>query len=343
MIHTAFDLFESYEPNYSLSPEDIFVDESYDFISYALNLCREHTSATYYLASTLVAENTNVLNEMFEDSTFVAVIKSIINCFLEAIRNLVDRFIYFFTRFTSDKAQIEKYGQKILGYDKNVAIPDFVHFRYTNLDTDIPPASLNMRFLKEYNEMMDKLTNIGRENDIKKLVHDMIKFSEEVKKDIRGEYMMKFRGEVLGINEDISEARFSEELIKIYRDGRTQGTTLDVTPGEIEESYRRFKNSKIMIDSVKKLDKDIRKSAEDVKKNVRNVTVSMVTGGKHNGGYELENALNIILQCKCEQLTKMCNTITLALGAKLDAIKEALVADKKILHYVTLQILKGGN
>lgn len=327
MLMDIEDMFQT-KPRYIMTEGQCGEIDSTSYFSMALEMCKTGLSITQH----------RWLHEGLDDCVFVSLVKSIINWFIEGIKDLVERFIYAFNRFTDNKVYIEKHAQDILAFNKEINIPDFKHFRYTNLDANIPPAFLKSQFMDEYYMLMEKLKRIGREEDKEKLLKDLNAFYHNMMQN--KEQMFYFRGLVLDQRDyAISAERFSEELFKVFRNGDTISTNHTIYPKDIEESFRRYKNKKVLTDCIKKQEKEIKENASEVKRRVKNIRLYDITDGRIKVDYDLEVPLNNILKWETSQLTSMCSITLMAYGAKMDAIKEAVESDKRILYACISEII----
>lgn len=325
-------------PAFSYNTGVIYKEEDHSFLADAITMCQENNIFFKQLSLKVVKEDT-VINELFDGSSVLAIIRAIIDIFISNIKELVERFCHVVGTFVSNEHHIEKYAQQILKFDGVLKIEDFRHYKYTNLEEDIPPICINSEILDDYGEVLDKLSKIGRETDRKELMKKLTSFSIKSKSEFRDKDIFLFRGKVVGKKEGISKELYSEELHKVFRNGKTAPHLGDFHQEDIHESYRRWKNEKIFTKDIKRQRTVLEANANEVKKKIQNIDLSSITNGNFKEDYELENILNGILRNECDKIQEICNITLLAFGAKLEALKEAIIQDKKVLYYTISQII----
>lgn len=325
-------------PTFSYNTGVIYREEDQSFLADAISMCQESTFFYKRVALDVFNEQT-VVNEFFEGNSVIAIIRAIIDIFIENVKELVERFCHVVGTFVSKEYHIEKYAQQILKFDKTLRIEDFRHYKYTNLEGDIPPMSINSEILGDYDEILDKLSKIGRETNRKELIKKLSDFSIKSKEDFRDKDIFLFRDKVVGKKQGVSKELYSEELHKVFRDGKTAPHLGDLHQDDIHESYRRWKNEKIYTKDIKRQRAILEANANEVKKKIRTIELSTITNGNFIEDYDLENILNGILRNECDKIQEICNITVLAFGAKLEALKEAIIQDKKILYYCISEII----
>lgn len=327
-------------PSYSYMP-GVYKEENQSYFSKAISLCQE---SNMFCRKTLlgIGENEMVVREFFDNSTIVSIIKAIIDIFIQNIKELVEHFLNAMGVFTKGEAHIEKYASQILKFDGVLRIEDFYHYKYTNLEADIPPLDINKQILSEYDRLVDKLKKIGREKYRDDLIKSLNTFAIESKRDFKDKDIFLLRGRIVNKRHGCSRELYSEELYKIFRNGKTAGELGEIHQEEIHEAYRRWKNGDIFEKDIKHQRKIIEANAAEIKKRIRNIDLALVTNGNYTSDYDLDNLLNNIIRIECDKIQEICNTTVLAFGTKLDALKEALIQDKKVLYYTISEIIKAG-
>lgn len=337
MLH-EIDHFLPKIPAFSYNTGVIYKEEDQSFLADAITMCQENKILFKQLSLKVMKEDTMV-NEIFDGNSVLAIIRAIIDIFIDNVKELVERFCHVVGIFVSSEHHIEKYAPQILKFDGVLKIDDFRHYKYTNLEEDIPPMCINSEILGDYGDVVDKLSKIGRETDRKDLMKKLADFSIKSKSEFRDKDVFLFRGKIIGKKQGISKELYSEELHKVFRDGKTAPHLGDLHQEDIHESYRRWKNEKAFTKDIKRQRATLEANANEVKKKIRNIDLSSITSGNFTEDYELENILNGILRNECDKIQEICNITILAFGAKLEALKEAIIQDKKILYYTISQII----
>lgn len=181
------------------------------------------------------------------------------------------------------------------------------------------------------------------------------------------DYYDDFRGKV--INQDgtkITSTEFAEELFKTFRSGDNKTSSITIDSAYVNEAYRRFDKYKDTVKEIEKTQKAMIKDYEDLEKHLdklikfnkdqQDFTVG-TTGGTYAssqiaklGTLPATNALkydqasfdkmNSWLKIQSSKVSQMCSIHTQAFSAKLEACKDCLSQDKKILYKAIQQVLK---
>lgn len=273
---------------------------------------------------------------------FIKIIKYIIKLFKDMLDKLIQRFVYLMTQLNYSDRSITKRKKEIENYDGTVEI-NFEHYNYTNLDANIPDPNLFLNFKEEYEITMEDLKNIGKSSDTKEeFIRKINEYNSKIELEISNGYYNKIRKQIVdssGMNYDnnvVTVENYATKLFACFRHGVNNPITGKITLSNdmIKDSLHRFINSKDIIHKVEKQRRKIQDVCDKVVSNLEKKTAKdfLSTDGKLD--YDLEYAVNNVLKTKAGQLTENCNIYILAFSAKLDAIKEAVITDKKILYKV---------
>lgn len=316
---------------------------------YGLNCIIESNNEIRNILFDIMIESGYMITEGFKDEfnkrfNFNNIVSSIISLFIKIITKLFNKGKAIILNLIYDNKTIEKYKNSISSYDRQLEV-DFDHYNYSYLDKDIPSSKLNLTFSYEYEELQDKLERICKTGNKEKILHGLEQLYNSIQMEINHGYFDKLRRSVLA-DEDYKDVIFADrydiELKKVFRSGSTTANKNDILPNEIHNTLKRFLKGKDMIKSIEKHKKEIEIAAEKSKKNINKISVKSLLKDYVPIDYDLEFNLNRVLKIKCGQLSECCNIYTLAFAAKLDAIKESLIQDKKVLFTVISDIIVNG-
>lgn len=331
------DLEESY-----FSKAVKFINERRDeFTSYKLNLFKSINEAS----------SSVVVLESFSD--FFVKIKEIIDKFLKFIKSIFKRFITQLNKMIGSEKYLEKNKKELYNF-KASDIFNFDGFNYTFYE-NIPAHDAIIDFNNDlFNDLYGDINHSLDIESIKNTIDNM---------DIEDE-CCKFRAKIIGKDGykiDINE--YPEELFKIYRDNETTSSDIEVNSAYVKMvSERFFKYKKVENDINKQYKKieDAYKSVQDrvsdiVKRNgdlnaaafisrlpdgtgITKIDGKDLTTSGFNMSSNFMFQLDIYIKQKCSMITEFSNIHTLALSAKLDAIKECFRQDKNILYMALYKI-----
>lgn len=327
--------------------DSVSVNES--LFEYGLECMRESNNQIRAMLAEIMEESGYMVNESFKEEfnkrfNFKNIVESILKLFIGMIRKLYDKSKSIMLQIIYDDKTISKYKDAIESYNKSINV-DFDHYNYTNLGKDIPSANLNLTFSAEYEELQDKLEKISKTNNKEKVIFQLGELFNSIQNEISHGYYDKLRRSVLGDELEttpIFADQYDIELRRTFRAGAEAPNRNDFSATEIHETLRRFLKGKELVKGIEKHKKDIESSAEKAKKNINKISVKSIMSDYVPIDYDIEYNLNRVLKLKCGQLSECCNIYTLAFAAKLSAMKESLVQDKKVLFKVIADIVSNG-
>ena len=139
----------------------------------------------------------------------------------------------------------------------------------------------------------------------------------------------------------ITEESFQKQLYRLFRNNMDEpykGNTY-MPSYEVRNALTRFMNYK---QNKKTLEKDIsstKSTAKQVESRMKKIKAEDIFEQYKPIDYEIEHVLNQVLQLKSGQVQKVCDLIVMAYSAKLDALKEAIIQDRRILQAAISQII----
>lgn len=286
----------------------------------------------------------NILREVYENSmlleskkkykyltefSFVEVIENVINFFIDSIQSLWGKFKSLVQRIVYSDSTIENYADRIKGLEKEFTI-SFSRYIYTCTDANIPSIDLKNTFLQDYNDLDDKLSKISELKTKAERASAMRSIEADIMSEVSPAYYDTLRAKTLGKGCMISQSEYSTYLFNFFRDGGEYATS-KINNTELTNIYNRYSCHKKLIKDAEKAKNDTIAAAKEIKKKIESITLA-----KNNKFYiaydtEEEVLFNNILKAKNGQITEACNIFVMAFSAKLDALKESAIQDKKIL------------
>lgn len=320
--------------------EESYTSKVVDFI----NECRKELlecKITFY-KSLNEATSEQVVHESFSD--FFTGVKNIISKFIKFLHKLVDRFVVMIMKLVKSDQYIKK--NKAL-FDKLEAD---IEFTYTGYEYTFSPSIPSPAAALSYNaSLFDELYA----NDQHNLTADSVK-SSIIAMDLERDYD-DFRGKVIGKDgTPISISEFSQELYKVYRNGRSDTDTITADISHIRRCLNRFLDYTKMKSEVEHQKNDIIKAYEKVQSQIKDITKRntdldkqaflsrlpsdtgitdvQTTGGGTLMAAELMTQIDAYVHAKIDQIQEYSNIHLIAFGAKLDAMKECMLQDKAVLY-----------
>ena len=320
-----------------------YISSVFTYLTEMYNEYREADKEFYrslYEANSMVA-----INESFAD--FFSKIKDVLNKFLKYIKSLFDRFNTTLHRMIGSDKYLLKNEETLNKFNTDC---EFEYDGYTfTISELIPELDTHVNF----EGLLDiDWKSIGKnDKDNKKLIKEKL---DKLKNALENDYYDDVRAGVLGINDPIRESDYTDELFKIFRDGDNNSHIFTVTSSVVRTSYTGLKDYKNIESNVKNKKREIEDKYKKIQNRVDkmiNVTLKdkryQVSVDGYNDDLDLDNEtmqqLNLYVKLVTEQVIKMTTRHSLAFSYKLDALKDKMMQDKKILYIAMNKVLKDKN
>jgi hypothetical protein len=282
-------------------------------------------------------------------------IKNIIDKFLALIKKIVAKFITTMNGIVKSDKYLKKHKDRFREFSAENEF-DMDIFSYTLIDNDNYPN------LSAY--------DIYKTDDFSKATLDKtgIEYTSTIYTNFRDDlpnWYDKFRGVVLSDNptgnESYSSSEFQNELYKKFRNGDSTRTSTTITIEQVNIAYDRFDNYDKTLSHVEKMKSKLIKEYEQIKKDVKNITAAYenedfqkvlgynITNNRVNTAdyatdettkKKMNDNISSFIKAKAGQIDTMSTIHAMAFTAKLDAIKEAYIQDKKVLYAALKRINK---
>ena len=320
-----------------------YISSVFTYLTEMYNEYREADKEFYrslYEANSMVA-----INESFAD--FFSKIKDVLNKFLKYIKSLFDRFNTTLHRMIGSDKYLLKNEETLNKFNTDC---EFEYDGYTfTISELIPELDTHVNF----EGLLDiDWKSIGKnDKDNKKLIKEKL---DKLKNALENDYYDDVRAGVLGLKDPIRESDYTDELFKIFRDGDNNSHIFTVTSSVVRTSYTGLKDYKNIESNVKNKKKEIEDKYKKIQNRVDkmiNVTLKdkryQVSVDGYNDDLDLDNEtmqqLNLYVKLVTEQVIKMTTIHSLAFSYKLDALKDKMMQDKKILYIAMSKVLKDKN
>ena len=320
-----------------------YISSVFTYLTEMYNEYREADKEFYrslYEANSMVA-----INESFAD--FFSKIKDVLNKFLKYIKSLFDRFNTTLHRMIGSDKYLLKNEETLNKFNTDC---EFEYDGYTfTISELIPELDTHVNF----EGLLDiDWKSIGKnDKDNKKLIKEKL---DKLKNALENDYYDDVRAGVLGLKDPIRESDYTDELFKIFRDGDNNSHIFTVTSSVVRTSYTGLKDYKNIESNVKNKKREIEDKYKKIQNRVDkmiNVTLKdkryQVSVDGYNDDLDLDNEtmqqLNLYVKLVTEQVIKMTTIHSLAFNYKLDALKDKMMQDKKILYIAMNKVLKDKN
>ena len=304
-----------------------------------------------YKAISEAADNIVVL-ESFSD--YFVQVEAIISKFLEFIQYRLSEYFSIMDKLRNDSAVLNQYRETFIKGIKNYEDDGLEFIKYI-INENIPNYQAIERFNASlFDDLFKASVNDLSVSSVKNTVT-----STELEQDYA-----KFRGEILGIGDPLSDYEFSRALYATFREDPNKEVVIDEVAVK-DAAERWFSPEKEMLNAeysrIENAYKAILNKVSIVCKNNNGLTVSAFTnllpgdirvekidGKKVDSEGMMMSAdtmlqLDIYCKAKLDQLQKYTDITCLAFMAKLDALKSMHRQDRNILMRVVDVIEKPEN
>lgn len=337
-------LGESLYRSNNIQRKDI-VKENESLFIYSLNLLRESDNNINEMLKkihigAILSESKN--EYYLKEFSIGDTIKTIIDWFIKMIQQIWGKFKSMFQKIIYNDETIKKYEDKLRNLKGSFNI-DFERYNYTCFDADIPSINLKTQFNTDYNDLISKLESIRDLKSKQERIYRMQVIESEVSTRSKDPaYYDKVRQITLGLPYMVSSDNYAEELFNKFRDGGSfRFSKIDrIEVSIILDRYLKSKEIKKQLEESKK---ETIKSADDVKSKIGRLSLQKLNFSYVPYDMEEEILFNKIINTKTGEVSNVCNIFVMAFSAKLDAVKEAIAQDKRILFEAIKYINIGGD
>lgn len=358
--------------------EHSYVQDGYDFILETTRFFNEAEKVFYSKVMGSYGDD-KIINESFGDffnkikdiiKKFIEWIKKVFKQFVAKLAALVssDKYIKKHHNLLNkfDATDEFEFNGYTFTYVTDVTVP-----RANALDAFVASEGGNVNDgIFGINTATTDLGFVGADRDADKInkTNEYLQKRIDTLNDGLEDFYDDFRGKV--INQDgtkITSTEFAEELFKKFRSGDNRTSSITIDSAYVNEAYRRFDKYKETVKEIEKTQKAMIKDYEDLEKHLdklikfnkdqQNFTVG-TTGGTYASGQIAKlgalpaadtalkydqvgfDKMNSWLKIQSSKVSQMCSIHTQAFSAKLEACKDCLSQDKKILYKAIQQVLK---
>lgn len=268
------------------------------------------------------------------------IIQNIYDNFKKVINIIWPRFTDSMDKFYDDK-EILFYKKEIYNLNYSIYFPES-RYNYTNLGVTMSYTTFKNelnKVISEYSSELKKLKENKNTFTKLKTINNIVKDSkkdEEYFNDLRAK-ILAFKG-TYSSNYGITEEEFPDRLYAYFRDNGVEIPPTKILPMDIISIYNHYISKDAIIKSLEK-EKDsyfdaIKKSKSDIKK------IKFEYDKEANILSNFDIAYLKLINAKNHKLNELCKIYAKFFSAKLDAVKENILQDQKILNHV-IKVING--
>ena len=384
---------ENSVPNKVIDLKDIHSDkddESYSFMieTYAFLEAyqRDYNNVVKQFYKNILesADSQEVINESFGD--FFRKAKEIIKKFLEFIKKIFAKFVTKLNSLFKSEKYLEKHKNDFAKFESEDEFT-ISGYKYTVIGNTAPVNKAVDLWFSDVDNGNISSSNIDRDDlDYSSSTYNDVSFDSgvddiESKKnkakaqqnevvlaiekkyralvDGLDDWYDKFRGHILGKNEDITSTEYDEELFRVFRDDYDKPTDITIDYNAVNTAYSEFTGYHNLIREIEKDRREIESNYQKLERALEtalhkeksgdgmftvkfNVTtanayasnnmdkLANASGIKANS--DIYNKIDLYMRAKVTQIQTMSSIHTQAFSAKLQAAKDNFVQNKQILY-----------
>jgi hypothetical protein len=153
-------------------------------------------------------------------------------------------------------------------------------------------------------------------------------------------YFDELRGKIVGSHNPVSGQDFATELYKYFRNNGNIVSAGNISPNELKSICDSYFNYTTDMKKVNKDKYDLQDAMKNIEKNIMELKLEDYV--KYNITQDAQKMFISLLQNKVIRLNLICNLYTQVFSAKLDALKDSYVQNKKILMVASKKIVREG-
>lgn len=269
---------------------------------------------------------------LHESLDIKSLLTKMINKFIDIIKNVFAHFNAFLMKAANSSSFIYRYKDKILRFDDVIEV-DFDRYLYTCIDKNIPKTDIVLNFERELEIFESQLGKFKNFKNKPERLDAMNQIYKDIKEIIVDNFYDRMRASSIAKTISIPEDQFANELFKVYRNGG-DFYTCKINRNEVHDTFNRFTNAKSLIKDVEKQKGEIVSAAKKVEKKLNSISLDSIATNYIPYDLAEEEAFDRICKLKVDQINNCCKIYTLAFSAKIDALKESISQDRKVLNEV---------
>lgn len=326
-------------------------EDSISFFFESLRLISENNRNTYQLFESFhKTDNNQILQEKilsFSDLLRVSIkrvdykkiFSKIIAGFIHLLETLWNHLHAFLLNLFGEDRVIKLNKEKLNKI--NISI-DFKDTRciYSNLGYSTSYTSFKSELEKELSSLILDLTKIGSLSSYNKM-----KYMEEIEELKEKTYMREedidlLRGNILGQNTPIQKENFAKALYKYFRNNGYKVSPGRISPEEMRNIYIEYSESKSNIKVIADDKNKLIKESKNIQTQIMGIKLESYISDTIP--QEASSLFIIVLENKCRKVKLICDLYSEVFGAKLDAVKELYIQNKRILFTACKELTKEG-
>lgn len=308
----------------------------------AFVITKEHMQATYLYGKD---GNTEILEEGLKDlgksvGRFFAMLIKKFKQFINRAIMLIRAYFGNFDKF------INKYRSDLADRDPNFSVQGFIY----SLHDNIPDLSHVKGVVSNFNTELSDVRKLKKEDVLTK-----------IRSINGGEELDKIRGSIIAKGSPIDQGSYLDEIKKVYRDGSEETDSINVDKSNAKSFLDEYEKLKGQLKTVSKQRDDIIRLVESMKEffdrgaavhyegsekkviKAHNVVINKAGNGLQNVDDEkikyspgtLET-VNMFYNLKWKEARTIGAATVLAMTEKVNAIKEAIKLNTKIIRKIAL-------
>ena len=323
-------------------------EDNINYISFSescINLLEESDNE---LRLILLSCRDNVVKEAsLSENGLIKVIKSIIKFFIKTIKDIFGRFYAIILRFLDNDETIKKYKNQLHSLPSSFNLSkysDIEYYNYTYLDADIPDPNLYLLFTN-YEDSLTELKKLSKNVSKQELLSSINDIANNTDTMSNGEYFNRLRSIIINKGNDnkvVSAETYQSKLFSLFRGGAVDNGIVGkqkIGSEQVALSCDRYLKYKDLVKKTEKQRDTIERVAKETEEKFINAIKNSMTD--HSADDEVIYALDMYEKKKVAQLAEMCNICVMAFSAKITALKECAIMDKKICYKAITHILTG--
>ena len=274
------------------------------------------------------------------------ILAKVFDWFISSIATLGRHFESFLLNFLNDDIELSAFKKRLEQYRKPIYY-DKPYFEYRNLDISTSYTTYETEIEREYDNLIKDLSNIKylKSNmEIADYINNMSMMNQYEESD-----MEVMRGRVLGLNKPVTKENYADELFLFFRTTASPiepkfnwGNKTNISGERVHEAFRSYYRSGDQKTQIRRDIIKMKTEATKEKAKCKSVKPSDFLSDNQSMDSSVVRIYNNIVSNKCKKIQAICDMYVTLFGAKLDALKEYNITNKKILLVACQQIVKEG-
>lgn len=323
----------------SLETDNSNLLEDVSFFSESLILVQENDKVINAQLSNhfLLEESDTLFKKLMSKIDIKAIIQKILKTFVDLIEKLWNQFRSLLSSLFSKDKTIKNFKEDLLNIKISVYYSE-ERYSYCDFKLSTNFSVFKLFIENELADLVSDLTELGEYNTKEKLYTKIESMKEEIQNS--EDYYNSIRSAIIQMRYPVEKQNFATLLFNYFRNDGKIIPASDIHPHEMQIIAKNYFEYKKIVQEIEKNKTDIQQATKKTEMMIQKIDPNKYTNTTLSEEAIIE--ITKVIQGRCIRVKNICDMFVTTFAAKLDAVKESAVQNKKILYLACKRLIKEG-